>query len=243
MFEIAPSILSADFSNLLKDIKKCEKAGVKILHIDVMDGHFVPNITLGPVVIESLRKKTKMILDTHLMITDPEKYIEPFAKAGSDWLTFHIEAVKNPSALIKKIKSLKLKAGISLNPATPVSKLSKYLNELDLVLVMSVNPGFGGQGFIPSALKKISDLKKLTKNKNVKISVDGGINFDTISGAVKAGADIVVAGNSVFRSGLGIERSIKKLKMSATEATAGSPFRGKSPWEKSLRGKRLNKEE
>ncbi|HAX61814.1 MAG TPA: ribulose-phosphate 3-epimerase [Elusimicrobia bacterium] len=225
--EIAPSILSADFSNLLKDIKKCESAGVKILHIDVMDGRFVPNITIGPVVIESLRRKTKMILDTHLMITEPEKYIEPFAKAGSDWLTFHIEAVKNPSALIKKIKSLKLKAGISLNPATPVSELSKYLKELDLVLVMSVNPGFGGQGFIPSALKKISDLKNMTrlaevsakraKNKNVKISVDGGINFDTIYGVVKSGADIVVAGNSVFRSGLSVARSIKKLKMSATK--------------------------
>lgn len=215
--EIAPSILSADFSNLTAEIKKCEKAGVKILHIDVMDGHFVPNITIGPVVVESLRKKTRMILDTHLMITDPEKYIEPFAKAGSDWLTFHIEAVKNPSALIKKIKSLKLKAGISLNPATPVSELSKYLKELDLVLVMSVNPGFGGQGFMPSAIKKISELKKLTKNKNIKISVDGGINFDTIYSVVKAGSDIVVAGNSVFRSGLSISGSIKKLKMSANK--------------------------
>jgi len=215
MIEIAPSILSADFSNLADEIKKCETAGVKILHIDVMDGHFVPNITIGPVVIESLRKKTKMILDTHLMITDPEKYIEPFAKVGSDWLTFHIEAVKNPLSLIKKIKSLKLKAGVSLNPATPVSELSKYLKELDLVLVMSVNPGFGGQGFIPSVLKKISELKRMIKNKNVKISVDGGINFDTIGGVVKAGSDIVVAGNSVFRSGLSIARSIKKLKMSA----------------------------
>jgi len=212
MIEIAPSILSADFSNLADDIKKCEKAGVKILHIDVMDGHFVPNITLGPVVIKSLRKKTKMILDTHLMITEPEKHIEPFAKAGSDWLTFHIEAAKNPSVLIKKIKSLKLKAGISLNPATPVSTLKKYLNELDLVLVMSVNPGFGGQGFLPSALKKISELKNLTKNKNVKISVDGGINFDTIYSVVNAGADIVVAGNSIFKSGLSISRSIEKLR-------------------------------
>ena len=232
--EIAPSILSADFSNLADEIKKCEKAGVKILHIDVMDGHFVPNITIGPVVIESLRKKTKMILDTHLMITDPEKYIEPFAEAGSNWLTFHIEAVKNPSVLIRKIKSLKLNAGISFNPATPVSAVEKYISEVDLILVMSVNPGFGGQGFIPSVLKKISELKKLTKNKNVKISVDGGINFDTIYSIVNAGADIVVAGNSVFRSSLGIERSIKKLKMSATEATAGSSFRGKSLWEKSL---------
>ncbi|MDO8733566.1 MAG: ribulose-phosphate 3-epimerase, partial [Elusimicrobiota bacterium] len=152
---------------------------------------------------------------THLIITDHEKYIGTFAKAGSYLLTFQIEEVKNPSVLIKKIKSLKLKAGISLNPATPVSVLKKYLKELDLVLVMSVNPGFGGQGFIPSALKKISELKKLTKNKNVKISVDGGINFDIIYSVVNAGADIVVAGNSVFRSGLSIARSIKKLKMLA----------------------------
>jgi len=212
MIEIAPSILSTDFSNLTDALKKCEKAGAKILHIDVMDGHFVPNITLGPVVIESLRRKTKMILDTHLMITDPEKYIGPFAKAGSDWLTFHIEAVKNPSVLIRKIKSLKLKAGISINPATLVCELSKYLKELDLVLVMSVNPGFGGQGFIPLTLKKISDLKKMIKNKNLKISVDGGIDFDTIYSVVNAGADIVVAGNSVFRSGLSISRSLKKLR-------------------------------
>ncbi|MFH1540507.1 MAG: ribulose-phosphate 3-epimerase [Elusimicrobiota bacterium] len=229
MIEIAPSILSADFSNLADDIKKCEKACAKILHIDVMDGHFVPNITIGPVVVESIRKSTKMILDTHLMIAEPEKYVEQFAKAGSDWITFHIETVKNPSRLIEKIKSLKLKAGISLNPATPISLLTKYLKEVDLILIMSVVPGFGGQKFIPSALKKISELKKLIKNKNIathslksserinitkiKISVDGGINFDTIADVVKAGADIAVAGNSVFRSNLGIEKSIKKLKM------------------------------
>lgn len=222
MIEIAPSILSADFLYLADEIKKCETAGAKILHIDVMDGHFVPNITIGSLIVESIRKSTEMFLDTHLMITDPEKYIEPFAKAGSDWLTFHIETVKNPSVLIRKIKSMKLKAGISINPATPVSAVQKYLNEIDLILVMSVNPGFGGQRFIPSVLKKILELKKLTKNKpasasggsggKVKISVDGGINFDTISGAVKAGASIIVAGNSIFRSGLGIERSIRKLK-------------------------------
>lgn len=212
MIEIAPSILSADFSSLADKIKKCEKAGTKILHIDVMDGHFVPNITLGPVIVESIRKSTKMVLDVHLMITDPEKYIEPFAKCGSDWITFHIETVKNPFTLIKKIKSLKLEAGISLNPQTPISMMEKYLGELDLVLVMSVNPGFGGQSFIPSALKKISGLKKLTNNKKVKISVDGGINFDTISDVVDAGVDIAVAGNSIFSSSLGIEKSIKKLK-------------------------------
>ena len=215
MIEIAPSILSADFSNLSNEIKKCEKAGVKILHIDVMDGHFVPNITIGPAVVESIRKSTGMILDTHLMITDPEKYVEQFAKAGSDWITFHIEAVKNPLELIKKIRLLNIKVGISLNPSTPVSAIEKYLKEVDLILVMSVVPGFGGQGFIPSVLKKISELKRINKNKKVKVSVDGGINFDTISDVSKYGADIVVAGNSVFRSGLGVGRSIKKLKMLA----------------------------
>ncbi|MEW6556145.1 MAG: ribulose-phosphate 3-epimerase [Elusimicrobiota bacterium] len=212
--EIAPSILSADFSNLLKDIKKCESAGIKILHIDVMDGHFVPNITIGPVVVESLRKKTSLILDTHLMITEPERYIESFVKAGSDWMTFHIEAVRNPSAVIKKIKSFKLKAGIAINPATSVTVIEKYLDKSDLVLVMSVNPGFGGQEFIPSALKKIAELKKIREAKNLtyKISVDGGINFDTISSVVDAGSDIVVAGNSIFNAGLGIEKSIEKLR-------------------------------
>ena len=216
MIEIAPSILSADFSNLSNEIKKCEKAGANILHIDVMDGHFVPNITIGPVVVESIRKSTKMILDTHLMITNPEKYIEPFAKVGSDWITFHIETTKKPSELIKRIKLLKLKAGVSLNPTTPISSIKKYLNDVELVLVMSVNPGFGGQKFITSALEKISELKELTKNnKTIKISVDGGINFDTISPAVEAGADIVVAGNSVFRSEFGIKRSIKKLSILA----------------------------
>ncbi|MFH0948665.1 MAG: ribulose-phosphate 3-epimerase [Elusimicrobiota bacterium] len=237
--EIAPSILSADFSNLADDMKKCEKAGTKILHIDVMDGHFVPNITIGPAVVESIRKSTEMSLDTHLMIAEPEKYIEQFAKAGSDWITFHIEVAKNPFAVIKKIKSLKLKAGLSLNPATPISSVEKYLKELDLILVMSVVPGFGGQGFIPSALKKISELKELIKNNpakcGIKISVDGGINFDTISDTVKAGADIVVAGNSVFRSGLGIERSIEKLKMLAKGGSKnGSCNQIEKNWEVAL---------
>jgi len=208
--EIAPSLLSADFSNLVKDIKICESSGAKVLHIDVMDGHFVPNITIGPVVISSLRKKSRMIFDTHLMISEPEKYIEPFARAGSDWLTFHIEAVKEPVRVIKKVKALGLKAGISLNPATPVSKIRRYLDYVDLVLVMSVNPGFGGQKFMPEVLSKVRELKK-EKNK-LKISVDGGINFDTIRDVARAGADIAVAGYSVFRTGNDIGRNIKKLK-------------------------------
>ena len=208
--EIAPSILSADFSNLGKDIKTCGTSGANIIHIDVMDGHFVPNITIGPAVISSLRKKSKMIFDTHLMISDPDKYVEPFARAGSNWLTFHIEAAKNPVKLIKKIKALGVKAGISLNPGTPVSRIKKYLGYVDLVLIMSVNPGFGGQIFMPSALPKIRELEK-EKNK-FKISVDGGINFDTIVAVAQAGADIAVVGNSVFSAGNDIGRNIKRLK-------------------------------
>ncbi|MDD5687268.1 MAG: ribulose-phosphate 3-epimerase [Elusimicrobia bacterium] len=210
---IAPSLLSADFSDLKADIKKCENAGIKILHVDVMDGHFVPNITIGPVVVESLRKSTDMILDTHLMISNPENYIELFANAGSDWITFHIEAAKKPLEIIRKIKKHKLKAGISINPSTPVSKIKKYLNEVDLVLVMSVNPGFGGQKFMPEALPKISELKKQRSagRRKYKIEVDGGINFSTIGDVVKAGVDIVVAGNSVFKSEYGIKNSIKKM--------------------------------
>jgi len=207
--EIAPSILSADFSALLDDVKKCESAGAGVLHIDVMDGHFVPNITIGPVVISSLRKKSGMIFDTHLMISDPGKYVSAFAAAGSDWITFHAEAVKDPLRLIKKIRALGKKAGISVNPGTPVSKIRKYLKQVDLVLVMSVNPGFGGQKFMRGALPKLRELKK--EKNNFKISVDGGINFDTILNVSRAGADIAVCGYSVFGGG-GIERNIKKLK-------------------------------
>lgn len=215
--EIAPSLLSADFANLHNDVKKCEKAGIKILHIDVMDGHFVPNITIGPLVVDSLRKKTRLVLDTHLMIENPENFIKSFAAAGSDWITFHAEAVKKPLELIRKIKGLGLKPGISINPSTPVSKISQYLNEVFLVLVMSVNPGFGGQKFIPAVLSKVRDLeKRLNKSKNkFKIEIDGGINLDTISPVASAGANIIVAGNAVFRSGSGVENSIKKLKKAA----------------------------
>jgi ribulose-phosphate 3-epimerase len=208
--DIAPSILSADFSCLIDDIKACEKAGAGILHIDVMDGHFVPNITIGPAVIESLRKKTKIVFDTHLMIAAPEKYVEQFVRAGSDWITFHVEAVPDPEPLIRRIRALGAGVGLSLNPATPVEKIKKFVSDVDLVLVMSVNPGFGGQKFMPESLEKVKELRRL--GGKVKISIDGGINFDTISKVAAAGADIAVAGNSVFRSGKGIEESIRELK-------------------------------
>lgn len=207
--EIAPSILSADFANLAKDIKQCELAKVKILHIDVMDGNFVPNITIGPVVISAIRRQSKLIFDTHLMINSPDKYVEAFVKAGSDWITFHIEAVKNPFSLIKKIRNLGAKPGISINPFTSLRKISRYLDMVDLVLVMSVNPGFGGQKFISDVLPKIETLKK--EKRNFKISVDGGINFDTISAVAAAGADIAVAGNAVFGNCGNIVKNIKKL--------------------------------
>lgn len=216
--EIAPSLLSADFSNLEKDVKLCASAGAKILHIDVMDGHFVPNLTVGPAVISALRKKSKMIFDTHLMISEPEKYMEAFVRAGSDWLTFHIEASKDPVGLLKKAKALGVKAGISLNPGTPLSKIKKCLKYADFVLVMSVNPGFGGQKFMPEVLPKIRALKK--ENNKLKISVDGGVNFDTILDVARANADIAVAGYSVFHGGNGIVKNIKKLK-ELSEMTKG----------------------
>ncbi|MBN1383589.1 MAG: ribulose-phosphate 3-epimerase [Elusimicrobia bacterium] len=215
--QIAPSLLSADFANLNNDVKKCERAGIKILHVDVMDGCFVPNITIGPVVVESLRKRTKLILDTHLMIKNPENFVEPFAKAGSDWITFHAETVLKPLEIIKKITKLGLKPGVSINPLTPVSKISQYLDKVFLVLVMSVNPGFGGQKFMPSVLSKVRELRRLSdKSKNkFKVEIDGGINFDTISDAVGAGANIIVAGNTVFRSKYGIKGSINRLRIAA----------------------------
>ena len=212
--EISPSILSADFSSLISDISECEKENIGIFHIDVMDGHFVPNITIGSVVVESIRKKTKSILDTHLMIENPERYVEAFAKAGSDWITFHIETTNSPLGIIKKIKDLNVKAGISLNPGTPIEKIKPYLEDVFMVMVMSVNPGFGGQKFMPTVLSKVSRLKECRgklKNK-FKIGIDGGINFDTISEVVKAGAELVVAGSAVFKTELGIRKSIEKLR-------------------------------
>lgn len=197
---IAPSILSADFSNLGSEVAEVEKAGAKILHVDVMDGHFVPNLTIGPIVVESLRAKTGLILDCHLMVNEPEKMIPWFAEAGADWITFHDEAASNAEMLIDQIHNLGKKAGISIKPNTPVEMIEPLLPKLDLVLVMSVEPGFGGQKFIPSSLNKVRWLSKQKKDHSHSflISIDGGISLATIEDAKKAGTDVFVAGSAVF---------------------------------------------
>lgn len=202
MAKIAPSILSADFSNLEQEIKKVEDFGADFIHIDVMDGNFVPNITLGPCVIKSIRKVTNLPFDVHLMIEYPERYLKDFAEAGADIISFHQEATRHVHRTIQDIKKFGKKAGIAINPATPVSLIEDILEEVDLILVMSVNPGFGGQSFIKSTLKKISTLKQIILKNNYKtlIEVDGGINEDNAEEIVKAGADILVAGSAIYKS-------------------------------------------
>tara|TARA_B100000123_G_scaffold270730_1_gene249127 strand:- start:1532 stop:2191 length:660 start_codon:yes stop_codon:yes gene_type:complete len=213
--QISPSILSADFSDLGKEIKKLEKGGADLIHVDVMDGHFVPNLTIGPPVIKSLRKYTKLPFDVHLMISPVHKYIKNFAEAGSDIITIHPEATKNLEKSIKEIKKFKKKVGLSLNPNTNISKIKKYLNKIDLVLVMSVYPGFGGQKFIKEVLKKIKKLKtlKIKNNFNYKIEVDGGINFSNSKSVINSGADILVSGTTIFKENKGnIKKNIKILR-------------------------------
>jgi ribulose-phosphate 3-epimerase len=200
MVKIAPSILSADFSKLGEEISDVEKGGAELIHVDVMDGHFVPNITIGPLVVESIRPITKLPLDVHLMIENPDQYIESFAKAGADYITVHVEACRHLHRTIQLIKSFGVKAGVVLNPATPVQSIEPIFEELDIVLLMSVNPGFGGQKFIPSVLNKIKQVRDLAKQKGVQleIEVDGGVNEQTASLCVEAGATILVAGSAVY---------------------------------------------
>lgn len=207
---ISPSILSADFVNLERDIKKVEAAGADWLHIDVMDGHFVPNITIGVPIVKSIKKVAKIPLDVHLMIENPEKYVEAFAQAGADIITFHYEAVKDVSGLIKKIKSLGLKSGLSIKPKTSEKEIFKYLNDLDLVLVMTVEPGFGGQGFIHDCAQKIAEIKQNAPDKLI-IQVDGGINNVTGHICTSLGANSLVAGNYIYSS-KDIKQAIKSLR-------------------------------
>ena len=200
MVKIAPSILSADFSKLGEEIKDVERGGADYIHVDVMDGHFVPNITIGPLIVDSIRPITKLPLDVHLMIENPDQYIEDFAKAGADYITVHVEACRHLHRTIQLIKSLGVKAGVVLNPATPVQLIEPIIEDLDMVLLMSVNPGFGGQKFILSVLTKIKQVKEMSEQKglNLEIEVDGGVNEETALLCVEAGATVLVAGSAVF---------------------------------------------
>jgi ribulose-phosphate 3-epimerase len=200
--KIAPSILSADFSRLREEVKAVEDAGADVIHVDVMDGHFVPNITIGPLVVAGLRKLTSLPLDVHLMIEEPERYIEPFAQSGSTWITVHVEVCQHLRQVVKKIQKLNVRPGIVLNPSTPLKTIYPVLDEIDLVLLMSVNPGFAGQSFIPSTLKKIERLRKIVDQNRyaIEIEVDGGIKVENIRGVSRAGADIFVLGSGIFRT-------------------------------------------
>ena len=213
--KISPSILSADFSQLGNEIKKLENGGADMIHVDVMDGHYVPNLTIGPPVIKSLRKHTNLKFDVHLMITPVHQYIESYADAGADIITIHPEATDNLQESIKKIKKLDKLVGISLNPETKVEIIKDFLDKIDLVLIMSVNPGFGGQKFIPEVLEKIRELNQIreTKGLGYDIEIDGGINFDNSKTAIEAGANILVSGTTIFKSNNGdIKKNIDLLR-------------------------------
>ena len=219
MIKLAPSILSADFSQLAESVKAVENAGCEYLHIDVMDGHFVPNITFGAVVFEKLRKKSNMTFDCHLMIEQPDLYLEDFVKAGADIITVHQEACVHLNRTIHHIKELGCKAGVAINPATSPQALEYVLQDVDMVLIMSVNPGFGGQKFIPQSLDKIKKLKQMidAKNYNVDIQVDGGVSVDNIHDIVTAGANIVVAGSAIFGKD-NIQKVVSNLRDSAEQS-------------------------
>ena len=215
--KISPSILSADFSQLGNEIKRLEEAGADMIHVDVMDGHFVPNLTIGPPVIKSLRKYTNLIFDVHLMISPVHKYIKDFADAGANIITIHPEATENLKESINLIRSLNKKVGVSLNPDSNIDLIKDILEDIDLVLIMSVHPGFGGQKFIPDVINKIEKLKliKNEKNLNFDIEVDGGINFENSKSVIEAGANILVSGTTIFKSNNGdIKKNIDTLKLS-----------------------------
>ena len=214
--QISPSILSADFSQLGNEIKRLEEGGADMIHVDVMDGHFVPNLTIGPPVIKALRKQCSIKFDVHLMISPVHKYIEAYSDAGADIITIHPEATDNLGESILKIKNLNKKVGVSLNPETKIDLIIDYLEKIDLVLIMSVNPGFGGQKFMPEVLEKIRKLKKIQSENhlNFDIEIDGGINFDNCQSAIEAGANILVSGTTVFKSNNGdIKKNINLLKL------------------------------
>jgi ribulose-phosphate 3-epimerase len=220
LIELAPSILSADFARLADQVREAEEGGATLIHVDVMDGHFVPNLTVGPPLVKSLRKATKLPLDCHLMIENPDQFIPEFADAGADWISVHQEACRHLNRTLHLIKSHDLLAGVVINPATAVQTLSEVLDIVDYVLVMSVNPGFGGQRFIPGAVHKIRHLAEIRsqRNLNFRIEVDGGIALETVAQVVRAGVEILVAGNAVFGQG-DPTTNAKKLLKTALEAT------------------------
>ncbi len=220
--KIAPSILSADFARLGEQVKEAEAAGADYIHIDVMDGHFVPNITVGPLVVRALRRITSLPLDVHLMVERPELFLEEFARAGADIITVHWEACPHIHRVLWKIREMGKRAGISINPATPVWVLEEIVREVDLILAMTVNPGFGGQKLIPGVLAKLEKLREMVRKEGVapEIEVDGGINEETAPLAVRAGAQVLVAGAAVFESPLGVKEAIRRIR-AAAEAAAG----------------------
>jgi ribulose-phosphate 3-epimerase len=220
LIELAPSILSADFARLGEQVNRAAEGGGTIVHVDVMDGHFVPNITLGPQLVRSLRKATKLPLDCHLMIENPDLYIPAFADAGADWISVHLEASRHLDRTLNLVKNQGCQVGVVINPATPVGMLSEILDLVDYVLVMSVNPGFGAQPFIPNSLHKLSKLRSLReeRNLNYRIEVDGGVALDTVGRVVRAGAEILVAGNAVFSHG-DPKNNAENLLKAALEAT------------------------